>query len=195
MTKQYGMLIDIKRCMGCDACIVACKQENDLPPKLDAIPGTTGFSFIRVETIGPEGEYPDLSSMSYRPITCMHCADPPCIPACPTEAIQKRDHDGIVLIDDKTCDGCESCIPECPYDVIQIDPENEIARKCTFCVDLIDQGRSPACVDACSGGAMFFGDINDPAGKISQIIQENKEHCYSLKPEMETGPSVTYLNK
>lgn len=192
MSKQYGILIDESRCIGCDACIVACKQENDLPAKLDDIPGTIGFSYIRVETIGPEGEYPDLSAMSYRPIMCMHCNHPPCMPACPEEAIFKR-NDGIVLIEEQACTGCEACLEACPYDVVRMDHTRSIARKCTFCENLVDQGLDPACVSACNGGALFFGDVSDADSDISRIIQENQEHCLKLKPEGGTEPSNYYL--
>lgn len=179
--------------MGCYACMIACKQENDLPSLKDAVPGTMGFSFIRVESTGPAGEYPDLSGFYYEPIPCMHCAEPPCIPACPTEAIYKRDSDGIVLIDEDACTGCEVCLAACPYGAIYMDAERDIARKCTFCVDLADQGKVPACVDACNGGAIFFGDIHDPASNIYQVLKKNKDHSYCLKQELQTKPSVHYL--
>ena len=191
MGKQFGMLIDLNRCTGCNACIIACKQENDLPPKLDAIPGSQGFSYIRVEPIGPEGNYPELS-MYYLPTPCMHCANPPCIEACPTEVIYKL-NDGIVLIDEEACTACEACLDACPYDAISMDDEQEVARKCTLCSHLTDRGNQPACAAACNAGAMLFGDVADSNGDISRTINESKENCFVLKPEMNTGPSIHYL--
>jgi Fe-S-cluster-containing dehydrogenase component len=191
MKKQFGMVMDLNRCTGCNACIIACKQENDLPPKLDAVPGSVGFSFIRVECIGPQGEYPELS-MYYRPIPCMHCTHPPCIEVCPTEAISKRD-DGIVLIDPDACTACEACLDECPYNVICMDSAQAVARKCTFCVDRIDRGQPPACVAACNAGAMMFGNLTDPNDDIARVINTGHDDCFILKPEMETRPAVYYL--
>ncbi len=96
MERRFGMVMDLNRCTGCNACIVACKQENDLPPRWDATPGSLGYSFIRVDLIGPDGDYPNLSQY-YLPSPCMHCARPPCVDSCPTDAIYRR-QDGIVLI-------------------------------------------------------------------------------------------------
>lgn len=191
MVARYGILIDLNRCTGCNACIVACKQENDLPPRLDDPPGSTAFSFIRMECVVPEGEYPDLS-MYYLPKLCMHCADPPCVESCPAEAIYKRT-DGLVLIDKEMCTGCEACIETCPYDVICIDSNQEIAQKCTLCEHLIDQGHQPACVAACNGGALVFGNLADMYSEISRSIGEAGESCFVLDPEMETQPSIYYL--
>jgi len=191
VTTQYGLLIDLKKCTGCNACIVACKQEFDLPPRLDALPGAKGFSFIRVESIGPEGEYPELS-MYYQPILCMHCADPPCVEACPAEAIYRQTN-GLVHIDNEACTGCEACLAACPYDVICMDRDQEIARKCDLCAHLIEQGRQPACVAACNGGAMTSGNLADEKSDISIFRENAGKNCFVLKPENETRPSIYYL--
>jgi len=163
--------------------------------KTTSLPGwtirPTGFSFIRMECVVPEGEYPDLS-MYYLPKLCMHCTDPPCVEACPAEAIYKRT-DGLVLIDKETCTGCEACIETCPYDAICIDVNQEIAQKCTLCEHLIDQGHQPACVAACNGGALVFGNLADMYSEISRSIGEAGESCFVLDPEMETQPSIYYL--
>jgi len=191
MVRKYGMVIDLNRCTGCNACIVACKQENDLPPSWDALPGSMGFSYVRVDVMGPEGEYPDLS-LYYLPTLCMHCANPPCAEVCPTEAIYKRE-DGPVLINEKDCNGCKACLTACPYDVLSMDSEQGIAQKCTLCVHLIDQDHQPACAAACNAGAIIFGNVGDTKTEISRTIKEAGDNCLVLKPEMETGPSIYYL--
>ena len=191
VTNQYGMLIDLNRCTGCNACIVACKQENDLPPRLNDLQGAKGFSFIRVECHGPEGEYPDLS-MYYLPKLCMHCADPPCVEACSAEAIYKQT-DGPVLFDKEKCIACEACLEACPYEAIFMDREQEVARKCTFCIHLIQQGKRPACAAACNAGAMLFGNVADPKSEISRTIKKHAGSCFVLKSELETGPSIHYI--
>ena len=185
------MLIDLNRCTGCNACIVACKQENDLPPRLNDLQGAKGFSFIRVECHGPEGEHPDLS-MYYLPRLCMHCADPHCVEACSAEAIHKQ-ADGLVLFDREKCIACEACLDACPYEAIFMDREQGVARKCTLCTHLIQQGKRPACVAACNAGAMLFGNVADPKSEISRTIKKHAGSCFVLKSELETGPSIHYL--
>ncbi|MEE8122467.1 MAG: 4Fe-4S dicluster domain-containing protein [Anaerolineales bacterium] len=184
MSKRYGLVIDLDRCTGCLTCVVACKMEH----------GWEHVSGIRVETVGgprrdtPAGVHPNLS-MHYLPISCMHCSQPPCIPACPTEAIGRRE-DGIVLIDANRCDGCQMCLDACPYDAIVYDAQNEKAWKCTLCAHRVDEGLVPFCGVCCEMDAMFFGDINDPAAKVSQYAP--KRQAYVLKPELGTDPAVRY---
>ncbi len=184
MTKRYGLLIDLDRCTGCRTCTVACKMEN----RLEQVSG------IRVETVGgplcdtPAGKYPNLS-MYYLPVPCMHCSEPPCLPSCPTEAIYRRP-DGVVLIDEEECNGCQQCLEACPYDMLAYDPEKDKVWKCTLCAHRIDQGLEPFCVVCCEMEAMFFGDIGDPADRVSQLADRSK--AYVLRPESGTGPSVRY---
>ena len=107
--RKYGLVIDLERCIGCETCRIACKAEN----------GRDIGSGIRVDTVGgahrdtPSGKYPNLS-MYYLPVPCMHCGKPSCLDACPSEAIYQRE-DGIVLVDEEKCNGCEACIDACPY--------------------------------------------------------------------------------
>lgn len=184
MAKRYGLLIDLDRCTGCQTCAVACKMENSLER----------VSGIRVETVGgprldtPSGEYPNLS-MYYLPVPCMHCNEPPCMPSCPTEAIYQR-QDGIVLIDDEKCNGCQQCLEACPYDVLAYDPERDKVWKCTLCHHRVDQGLEPFCVLCCEMEAIFFGDIGDPSSQASQLI--DRREAYVLKPELGIDPAVRY---
>ena len=184
MTKRYGLLIDLDRCTGCDTCAVACKMENSL----DQVSG------IRVETVGgplrdtPAGKYPNLS-MYYLPVPCMHCSEPPCLPSCPAEAIYRR-QDGIVLVDEEKCNGCQQCLEACPYDVLVYDPEKDKAWKCTFCAHRVDQGLEPFCVLCCEMEAMFFGDIGDPSTQVSQLADQRQ--VYVLRPESGAKPAIRY---
>lgn len=185
MAKRYGLVIDLDRCTGCQTCAVACKMEHNLEQ----------MSGIRVETIGgpgrdtPSGEYPNFT-MYYLPVPCMHCSEPPCLPACPSDAIYRR-QDGIVLIDEEKCDGCQQCLEACPYDALAYDAEKDKVWKCTLCAHRVDEGIEPFCVSCCEMEAMFFGDIDDPTSHISQLAESKK--AYVLKPEIGTGPAMRYI--
>jgi dimethyl sulfoxide reductase iron-sulfur subunit len=182
MTKRYGIVIDLERCVGCHTCTIACMTENDL----------SQGSGIVVKTIGgkdrdtPEGRHPDLH-MHFLPIMCMHCADAPCMAACPSDAIKRRP-DGIVLIDEKFCDGCFNCVSACPHGVIVSDEKKESVWKCNMCFSRIDEGFVPFCVLCCEGEAMFFGDLNDPGSDISKKIAA----CSGQKLLNDSEPAVWY---
>lgn len=185
MPKRYGMLIDLKRCIGCHTCSFACKVENRTP---------VGVDWHRVITIGgnhldtPSGVYPNVS-MHWLPVPCMHCENPPCADVCPESAIARR-ADGIVLIDQEKCSGCQECLPACPYGVLQYNPQTEAVEKCTLCTHRIDQGSNPFCVDACVWGARVFGDLSDPESEISRAIVRKQGEV--ALPEEGTSPAVYY---
>jgi len=151
-------------------------------------------SGIRVETVGgtytgtPSGEYPELS-MYYLPIACMHCDQPPCRDACPAEAIYQRP-DGIVLIDEDKCNGCQECLPACPYQALAYDRERGVVRKCNLCVDRLDEGFEPFCVLCCGDQAISFGDLADSESEVSKLIAQRG--AYTLKPEAGVGPAIHY---
>ena len=184
MAKRYGLVIDLERCTGCQTCTVACKMETSLEVG----------SGIRVETVGgpgrdtPEGTYPDLC-MHYFPILCMHCDEPPCVASCPTEAIYKR-QDGIMLLDEEKCNGCQVCLEACPYDVLVYCPAKDKVWKCTLCAHRLDQGLQPFCVLCCEMEAMVCGDLGDPSSQISKLKDQNK--AFTFKPELETKPAIYY---
>lgn len=184
MARQYGLVIDLERCIGCHTCTIACKLEN----------GLEKGSWINVETIGgphrdtPAGTHPQLS-MHFLPVLCMHCEEPPCRDACPMEAIYKRE-DGLVLMDEEKCDGCQACLPACPYEALLYDEEKNIVRKCTLCAHRIAEGLEPFCVICCETEAMYFGDLHDPNSEVAKIIAQRNTGL--LKPEAGTKPSVYY---
>ena len=184
MTRRYGLVIDLERCIGCDTCTIACKLEN----------GLEKGSWIRVETIGgphrdtPEGKHPQLS-MHFLPVLCMHCDQPPCLDACPLEAILKRE-DGIVLVDEEKCDGCQACLPACPYGALTYDEEANTVRKCTLCVHRLAEGLDPFCLTCCETEAIYFGDCSDPASTVARVI--TLRNAAGLKPELGTEPAVYY---
>jgi len=169
--EKFGILIDIDRCLGCQACVVACRQEtlvcSDHPSR-----GT-----IEVRQIGPSGSFPDLET-HFLPTQCNHCEKPACLSVCPTGAIFKRE-DGIVLIDHEKCTRCDQCVSACPYGAILHNEGTNRIEKCTFCVHRLEQGEIPACIPICLAKARIFGDLNDGRSEISSLIKEKKSSVFN----------------
>ncbi len=177
---QYGMVIDVRRCIGCHACTVACKSEFDVP---------LGENRTWVEYV-EKGVYPNVGR-SFLPRLCNHCSEPPCVSVCPTNATYKREQDGIVVVDSGLCIGCKYCIQACPYDARFLNPVTGFADKCDFCIHRVSQGLVPSCVNTCVGGARIFGDLADPDSDISNVIASNRVTV--LRREMGTFPNVYYI--
>jgi tetrathionate reductase subunit B len=177
--KRYAMLIDLRKCIGCNACAVACKSENDVPL------GVWRSWVKRVE----KGKYPH-SKEYFLPIVCNNCAKPICVTVCPVKASIQRP-DGIVYVDPHRCIGCRYCMASCPYGVRYINPVSGIVEKCFWCHHRVDAGLEPACVLACPTGAILFGDANDPDSKIAQALAENAVQV--IKAEMGTDPRTYYI--
>ena len=181
--KRFGMLVDMRKCIGCQACTVSCSVEN-LPPI-----GQFRTTVLQYEIDKPGGAAPAMVSL---PRLCNHCDEPPCVPVCPVQATFQRT-DGIVLVDNERCVGCGYCVQACPYDARFINHETNTADKCTFCAHRVDAGLLPACVETCVGGARIFGDINDAEGELARRLKEAQPQLKVLKPELETAPRVFYI--
>jgi len=176
---RYGMVIDLRKCIGCHTCSVACKREN-------AVPLGVWRSWVKqIE----KGRYPYVRK-SFLPLLCNNCENPICVTVCPVKASYQR-KDGIVLVDPHRCIGCRYCMAVCPYDARYINPRVNIVEKCYWCFHLVDQGMKPACVDACPPQARIFGDLNDPNQELGKLLATNPVQV--IKPEMGTYPKVFYI--
>lgn len=155
---KHAMLVDLSRCVGCQACTVACQAEYGLEPD-------------RRYTTVHRYEYGSYPNVGGAVITtqCMHCDNPPCVKACPTGASYKRE-DGFVLIDEDRCIGCRYCTTACPYGARSYDPKKKIVGKCSFCFKSVSSGGVPACVKTCMAGARVFGDVTDTNSAISKAL-------------------------
>ena len=204
----WAMAIDIERCIGCGACVRACKTENDVPdepfyfrtwveryripeidprrPELEPLP----------EVDSPNGGYDGFDDLQdvrgktfFVPKMCNHCAHSPCVQVCPVGATFDSP-DGVVLVDQDRCIGCRYCVHACPYGCRFMDPRTNTVDKCNLCYHRITRGLTTACCEVCPTGARVLGDLKDPDDPIHRYLAENKIQV--LKPNMATGAKVYY---
>ena len=209
---RYGMVVDLNRCVGCQTCTIACKHHNDTPP---------GVQWRRVLDV-EQGEYPNVERL-FLVTGCQHCAEPPCVPVCPTGATRQR-ADGLVTMDYDTCIGCGYCAVACPYQARTIAHEREwyfgepsrqeervfheervgVASKCTFCVDKIDEAAgSPGIVPgidleatpACAASCIAQAlHFGDFADPGSNVSRLAAENAhFQMHAELGTDPQIRYL--
>jgi Fe-S-cluster-containing dehydrogenase component/formate-dependent nitrite reductase membrane component NrfD len=175
---RYAKILDQNRCIGCHACTTACKSENEVPLSVTR-------TYVKSVDVGV---FPE-ARRAFQVTRCNMCADAPCVTACPTSAMFRRD-DGIVDFDKSACIGCRACMAACPYDAIFINPDDHSAEKCNFCAHRIDMGLEPACAVVCPVEAIIVGDLNDPLSRVSQMV--NREAVMVRRPEKDTKPKVFY---
>lgn len=176
---HYGFAIDLRKCIGCHACTIACKSEHDIP---------VGVNRCWVKTV-EKGTFPRTQRLFF-PVLCNQCDDAPCMNICPTGALFRR-RDGIVDLHGDVCIGCRACMAACPYDQLFIDPNTRTAEKCNFCANRVENKLEPACVSVCPTECRIFGDLDDPTSEVSKIVQ--REAFMVRKPEKGTGPKIFYL--
>ena len=176
---RYGFVIDHRKCIGCHACTVACKEENQVP--LGAF--RTWVKYVEKGTFPHTRRY-------FSVLRCNHCDDAPCVTICPTVALYRRP-DGVVDFDGARCIGCKSCMQACPYDALYIDPTTNTAAKCNYCAHRLEVGLEPACVIVCPEQAIIAGDLDSPSTPIARLVA--REQVEVRKPEQGTRPKVYYI--
>lgn len=207
---QWGMVIDVEKCVTCQTCSIACKVNNKTP---------SGVFFNQTNDY-ERGEYPSVKR-TFLPVQCNHCDDPACVSVCPADATFKDPDHGIVDIDSEACTGCQACVTACPYGArTYLDPDQRFdeddpfeqqikdanvmgtVTKCDFCIDRIEEGleeglepgtdpeATPYCVSSCIGDARAFGDLDDPDSDVSKTV--SNEDVSPLHPERGTGANIYY---
>lgn len=200
---RWGMLIDLTKCNSdCDACLHACRIENNV-----AYHGDPRWDIHWIRKVTVRSKKPSVLGERSVILLCNQCDEPPCVQVCPVQATYKR-ADGIVIVDHHRCIGCRYCLIACPYNAryfnFKDNPEwpnkdfpkrsHGVAEGCNFCAHLVDEGKQPACVAACAktqASALIFGDLNDKESKISRLIAENP--VKRIREDLGTEPKVYYL--
>jgi len=200
---RWGMLIDANKCASnCNKCVTACHVENGVVPAKE-INHETDAKWIRKVKLTDK----QTGHVQTIPMMCQHCANPPCVDVCPTNASMKRE-DGVVLVDKHACIGCRYCMMACPYNARSFIHEETTEKKyprgqgtvesCTLCAHRIDDPNgpnNPACVDACNAEghkAMWFGDLKDPQSEISKRLKQYGGE--QIRSDLGLNTGVRYQN-
>ena len=176
---QYGFFFDQSRCIGCHACVIACKQWHGISPG--------PVKWMRVYQ-WERGNFPEVK-LHMLAIPCYHCQEPVCVKACHNKAIYKEEKYGAVLIDAEKCQGTRKCQLACPYGAPQFEGDEPGLRmsKCNMCVDRLAQGLKPICVLSCSMRALEFGPVNELEQKYGKL-----KRLKDLPRDSITKPAVIF---
>src|SRR5918992_4991651 len=200
---EVSKLVDIDLCIGCKACEVACKEWNDLPAE-------------ETENFGSYQSHKDLTAATWdlmrfneveldggdiawliRKDSCMHCAEPGCLLACPAPGAIVQYENGIVDFDQQNCIGCQYCVAGCPFDIPRFDPESKKVYKCTLCIDRVSNGLEPACVKACPTGSIRFGTKEEMLlygeEKVAKLKERGFDDALLYDPEGVGGIHMMYV--
>ena len=212
-TKRWAMVVDHGRCRwddGCQGCIKACHAAHNVPSLREPGHEVKWIWKERFSDVFAEQEAPHApEAVTSRPVVvmCNHCDEPPCVKVCPTKATWRRE-DGIVAMDQHRCIGCRYCVAACPYGSRSfnwVDPRNALAtvdpsypprtkgvvEKCTFCVERLDRGLLPLCVEGCPEKALVFGDLNDPKSAVRELLRSR--FALRRRPGLGTDPQLYTL--
>jgi len=170
-TRRLAHVWDESLCIACGACVMACTMTNqpEMMHRKEKGWDSVASNIRRIDGVNATGKPSVLL------VQCQHCDDAPCVANCPFGAVY-RDDDGLVRLDAEQCAGCSYCVTSCPYNVRWFHPDSKLPMKCMGegCLDLVAQGESPACVQACPAMARDFGDLNDPGSSVSLTLRTKR---------------------
>ncbi|MCX8038204.1 MAG: 4Fe-4S dicluster domain-containing protein [Candidatus Sumerlaeia bacterium] len=213
--KRWAMVVDLQKCFEgkAKACVSACHQWHNVPEWPEERLEVKWIWEEKFSRLFPDQSFEHMpATLRERPVLalCNHCANPPCVRVCPTKATFKRP-DGIVAMDMHRCIGCRFCIAACPYGARSFNWKNPreaenlkhqinleyptrargVVEKCNFCAERLAAGLQPICVERAEDAALIFGDLNDPASKVTHVLAAG--FAIRRKPSLETDPQVYYL--
>jgi formate dehydrogenase gamma subunit len=175
------MMIELDKCVGCQACVTSCKQHWGTGP------GAVRDWVYEYEHGTRDGEI----GFTFYPGLCMQCAEHPCTEDCPTGATYMDERTGVVMVDRDLCIGCGNCISRCAYGARTRDREQGIIEKCNLCAPYVERGEEPACVATCLAECRHFGDLDDPDGELVRLIRERGAKPLTTA-EVDIGPKVVF---
>ncbi len=202
--KKYALVVDLRKCVGCNSCQVSCKMENEVPL------GKYRNRWYDLEV----DSFPETKRYFFQ-AACNHCENPPCVLPCPVKGATYKRGDGVVVVDRNLCIGCGRCVSACPYGARYIHPyitvkndprkfarnvpevrgkkssDLRVVDKCDFCSHRLEMGLEPACVRNCVGKARFFGDLNNPDSDVTLLVTQNR--TLIRHPEYGTGPELLLI--
>lgn len=181
---EYAVLVDVTKCIGCRGCQVSCKRWNNLPGESTTLqtdwtnPPTLSYdTYTHIQFKFDYNKSSDTTTWQFLNWRCMHCHNPACLDACPVDAIVKTS-EGAVVIKTERCIGCKYCISACPFGIPQWNAKLEKVSKCHMCFDRIQDGKEPACVQACPTDALEFGERTTIIQKATQRKNTINGHVY-----------------
>jgi Fe-S-cluster-containing dehydrogenase component len=183
-TPHYAMVVRQDKCIGCRQCLKVCRSVNSVP--------SYGYRNAVLERGNPADE-----NIEFLPVVCNQCNRPPCVKVCPTKATYKDKKNGIVMMDDRLCIGCEACMTACPYNARYYNDEHKAVDKCDFCFKTRLAGKTgePACVAICPTKVFVFGDLNDKDTEVYKTVHSSDTTLWVLRPERGTMPNVFYITE
>lgn len=156
---RYAFIFNQRRCIGCNACVVACQQSYN-------IPADNQLNWV---SIYEEGKHPN-NKLEFKPMLCGQCENPPCIPPCPVNMATYQREDGVVMVNDRRCIGCRACIGTCPYGARSLNQKTNKVVKCIFCIQQITNEALPYCVTTCPTDARFIVDLDNLTDEESRLL-------------------------
>lgn len=196
---QLGFYFDSSKCTGCKTCHIACKDRmvGNIRSKDDVtangVASLPGMLWRRVYEYGggtwnqnADNSFEQNVFAYYTSLSCNHCSEPVCVKACPTGAMHKRKQDGLVLVEESLCIGCQSCSRACPYDAPQIDRDRKVMTKCDGCNDRLAEGKKPICVESCPLRALDFDTMDNLRAKYG----DGDAHFAPLPSQSITSPNL-----